>query len=506
MFNILSYIIDGSIISLSIYVLILGWLSLIIISKTYNNIKSVTTISHKIVRQYSLLISILLLYLVLLWWYYYDPYVPSLTINNINNNNNIYNIANIGNIIIGLDGLSLYFGVLIGIIIPISILSGWYFKAIESNLYYIIVLGIGILLLINFLCLELLSFYVLFESTLIPLFLLIGLYGSSNKEKAAYYVLLYTLFGSLFMLLSVCITSYMLKSTSYYVYSNLVLSIDIQTILWLGLFIAIMIKSPLYPLHIWLPVVHSESPLAGSIILAGLVLKLTVYLIIRWLLPVLSEGTLLFTPMIYVICVLTIIIVSLITIVQVDLKVIIAYSSVSHMSVCILGVFANNIIGIEGSYILSIAHGFVSPGLFIAVGGILYDRYHTRIVAYYNGLLSFMPLFSLYFIVLSFANVGTPLSANFIGEFFSLYGAFKSSPILISIATFSVLLAATYQMKLTNRITGGYTANIYNIGDITSRESIMLLSLILPTLFIGIYPQFMINDLYHIISSTIYNI
>ncbi|ANB10906.1 NADH dehydrogenase subunit 4 (mitochondrion) [Sugiyamaella lignohabitans] len=176
------------------------------------------------------------------------------------------------------------------------------------------------------------------------------------------------------------------------------------------------------------------------------------------------------------------------------------------MSVCILGVFANNIIGIEGSYLLSIAHGLVSPGLFMAVGGILYDRYHTRMVAYYNGLLSFMPLFSLYFMVLSFANIGTPLSANFIGEFFSIYGAFKTSPILATMATFSVLLSATYQMKLTNRMTGGYSPNISNIGDLTSRESVMLVSLILPTLFMGMYPQFIMNDLYHIVSSTIYTL
>lgn len=517
---------EGSIIYIGVYILVLSWLVLLVISKNNKNISMVSLsnngiktnnvpvmenmVSAQIVRKYSLLVSIILLYIALLWWYNYDPYVPvTITEAVANESGNVANMEDMnktGWISIGLDGISLYFVLLIGVILPISILSGWYFKSIESNLYYIIVLGLGILLLVNFLCLELLSFYVLFESTLIPLFLLIGLYGSANKEKAAYYVLLYTLFGSLFMLISLCMTSYLLKTTSYYVYSNLILSIDIQTILWLGLFIAIMIKSPLYPLHIWLPVVHSESPLAGSILLAGLVLKLTIYLIIRWLLPVLSEGTLLFTPFVYLICVLTIIIVSLITIIQVDLKVIIAYSSVSHMSVCILGVFANNIIGIEGSYLLSIAHGLISPGLFIAVGGILYDRYHTRIVTYYNGLLSFMPLFSLYFIILSFANVGTPLSANFLGEFFSVYGAFKSSPILASIATLSVLLSATYQMKLTNRITGGYSSYIYNVGDITSRESLMLVSLILPTLLLGIYPQFMLNDLYYILSSSVYSL
>jgi len=223
------------------------------------------------------------------------------------------------------------------------------------------------------------------------------------------------------------------------------------------------------------------------------------------MLPFLSEATILYYPTVYIICILTIIITSLITIVQIDLKVIIAYSSISHMAVCIIGAFSNNIVGIEGSYLLALAHGFISPGLFIAVGGILYDRYHTRILLYYNGLLSYMPIFSFYFIVLSFANIGTPLSANFVGEFLSLYGAFNNSPIFISIAAFSVLLSATYQMKLTSRITGGKPSEYTHVTrDITNRESILLLSTILPALFIGIYPNFILNSLYTNISNILY--
>lgn len=175
------------------------------------------------------------------------------------------------------------------------------------------------------------------------------------------------------------------------------------------------------------------------------------------------------------------------------------------MAVCIIGVFANNIVGIEGSYLLGLAHGFVSPGLFIAVGGILYDRFHTRLVLYYNGLLSYMPIFSLYFIVLSFANIGTPLSANFIGEFLSLYGGFGRSPIFIAIATLSVFLSAVYQFKLTSRITGGIPTPYTKITtDISHRESILLLSTILPTLFIGIYPNFILSSLYTNISNVLY--
>lgn len=445
------------------------------------------------IRRVSLLLSIMILYITIYWWYIYS------------NNGGYELIESVNTILVGIDSVSIYFILLIGLILPLCILGNWNNIKVNIGLYNIIIIILGILLLINFICIDILSFYILFESTLIPLFILIGIYGAENKEKAAYYVLIYTLVSSLFMLISICVTTYLLNTTSYLIYTQYVLSLDIQILLWLGVMLAILVKSPLYPLHIWLPVVHSESPLGGSILLASIVLKLTIYLIIRWMLPFLSEATILYYPTIYIICILTIIITSLITIVQIDLKVIIAYSSISHMAVCIIGVFSNNIIGIEGSYILALAHGFISPGLFIAVGGVLYDRYHTRIMLYYNGLLSYMPIFSFYFIVLSFANIGTPLSANFIGEFLSLYGAFNNSPIFIGIATFSVLLSATYQMKLTSRLTGGRPSEYTQLtADVTNRESILLLSTILPSLLIGLYPNFILNSLYMNISNVLY--
>ena len=338
-----------------------------------------------------------------------------------------------------------------------------------------------------------------------PLFVLIGIFGANNKEKAAYYILIFTFTSSLFMLLSIIVTTYIINNTSYLIYTQLILSLDLQILLWIGIMLGILVKTPLFPFHVWLPVVHSESPLAGSIILAGIILKLTVYLIIRWLLPFLAEASIIFNPTIYVICILTIIYTSLITLVQIDLKVIIAYSSISHMAVCIIGVFANNLLGIEGSYILSLSHGFISPGLFIAVGGILYDRYHTRILMYYQGLLSFMPVFALYLLILSFANIGTPLSGNFIGEFLSLTGAFQRSPIFTTLCTFSILLSACYQMKLTSRLTGGIKSPYIKVTkDLNNRESILMLSTILPCLLIGIYPMFILKGLYTNISNVIY--
>lgn len=386
------------------------------------------------------------------------------------------------------DGIADVLILLTAYLLPIAMISNW--NNIKSNLYFELVLNLGIILLINFMCQDMTSFYVYFEASLAPLFILIGLYGAANKDKAADYILIYTLFSSLFMLLAIALYEVILDNTDYQSTSLLVLSIDLQCILFLGISIGIAVKTPLVPVHTWLPVVHSESPLAGSILLAGVILKLAVYAIIRLILPTLSDASILYTPFVYVICVITIVYTSIITLRQTDLKVIIAYSSISHMAVCILGIFSNTVTGITGSLVLSLAHGFVSPGLFIVVGGILYDRYHNRLIHYFQGLISYMPLLSVYFIILSFANVGTPLSINFIGELLSLSGAINRAPLLGAIGAFSVLLSACYQMKLTNRLTGGIkTPYISLTSDCTYRESFLMLSLIIPTIFLGFFPS-----------------
>ncbi|YCL22017.1 NAD(P)H-quinone oxidoreductase subunit 4 (mitochondrion) [Komagataella phaffii] len=364
-----------------------------------------------------------------------------------------------------------------------------------------------ILMALNFICLDLVSFYILFESTLAPLFLLIGIYGANNKNKAAYYVLIYTLASSLFMLLSIVIYYIIINSTDYIYINNIILSINLQSLLFIGIIIGIAVKTPLMPVHTWLPTVHSESPLGGSILLAGVILKLAIYGVIRLLLPNLSEISMMFTPIIYIISILTLIYSSLITLKQTDLKVIIAYSSISHLAVCMIGIFANNLIGINGSLILCLAHGFVSPALFILVGGILYDRYHNRLINYYQGLSTFMPIFSIYLVVFSFCNTGTPLSGNFVGEFLSITGAVIRHPIIGSLTAASVLLSACYQMKLTNRLTGSVFSQYLHItNDVTNREIFLLNWLLIPTIIIGIYPSFVTNILNLASSTLIYSV
>lgn len=400
------------------------------------------------------------------------------------------------------DGIADIFILLTIYILPLSIISNW--NNINNKLYYELVLNLGIILLINFMCQDMTSFYVYFEAALIPLFIIIGLYGAANKDKAVDYILIYTLFSSLFMLLAIGTYEILIDNTDYQSTSLLVLSIDLQCILFIAISLGIAVKTPIAPFHTWLPVVHSESPLAGSILLAGIILKLAIYAIIRLIIPTLSDASTLYTPFVYVLCVITVIYTSIITLRQTDLKVIIAYSSISHMAICILGILSNSLTGIIGSLVLCIAHGFVSPGLFIIVGGILYDRYHNRLIYYYQGLISYMPYLSIYLLILSFSNIGTPLSVNFIGELLSITGALNKSPYLGFIAAFSVLLSACYQLKLTNRLTGGIkTPYIKLTSDCTNRETMLMLSLIIPTLFFGIFPNYIIDMLWSV-SSLLY--
>uniref|UniRef100_E3VW09 NADH-ubiquinone oxidoreductase chain 4 n=1 Tax=[Candida] alai TaxID=434040 RepID=E3VW09_9ASCO len=395
------------------------------------------------------------------------------------------------------DGIADLFILLTAYLIPLSLISNW--NNIKSLIYFELVFNLGIIIILNFMVQDMISFYIYFEASLAPLFIMIGLYGANNKDKASDYILLYTLLSSLFMLLAIALYEIIVNNTDYQNASLIMLSLDLQCILFIGISLGIMVKTPLVPLHTWLPVVHSESPLAGSILLAGIILKLAIYAIIRLILPTLSEATIIYTPIVYIICIITIIYTSLITLRQTDLKVIIAYSSISHMAVCILGILANNSLGITGSLILSFAHGLVSPGLFIIVGGILYDRYHNRLIYYYNGLITYMPILSIYLIILSFCNVGTPLSINFIGEILSLGGALSKSPLIGSIAIISVLLSASYQMKLTNRLTGGIkTPYIKLTADVTFRENILMLLIIIPTIWFGLFPNSIINITWNI--------
>jgi len=413
-------------------------------------------------------------------------------------------------IYLGVDGLSIYFILLTTIIMPIAILSNW--NSIQSKnvlSFVIIMLLLETLLLAVFLVLDILLFYIFFESILPPLFLLIGLFGSSNKVRASFYLFLYTLLGSLFMLLSIIVMSSIMGTTDFDALSKANFSYVTQLFLFYGIFIAFAVKTPVIFLNTWLLKAHVESPLSGSIILAGIVLKLSLYGIFRLMLPLLPKASLNYTYIVYVIGVITIIYASFSTLRTIDIKELIAYSSVSHAAVYLIGAFSNTVQGIEGAILLGLAHGFVSPGLFICAGGILYDRSSTRLITYYRGMAQVMPVFSILFLILSLGNSGTPLTLNFLGEFMSLYGAFERMPILGVLASTSIVLSAAYTMFMYNRIAFGGSYSIYfveNIGDVTRREFIMLLVFVVLTVLFGIYPAPILDGLHYSVTSLIYTI
>ncbi len=409
---------------------------------------------------------------------------------------------------LGVDGLSIYFVLLTTIIIPISLLSNW--SSISENIrsYVIIILLLETLLLGVFLVLDILLFYIFFESILPPLFILIGLFGSSNRVRASFYLFLYTLLGSLFLLLSILTMSSIMGTTDFDALYKTNFNYFTQLFLFYGIFIAFAVKTPTIFLNTWLLKAHVESPLGGSIILAGIVLKLSLYGILRLILPLLPKASLDYTYIVYLIGVITIIYASLSTLRTIDVKELIAYSSVSHAAVYLLGVFSNTIQGIEGGITLGLAHGFVSSGLFICAGGVLYDRSKTRLITYYRGIAQIMPLFSVLFFILCLGNAGTPLTLNFIGEFMSIYGTFERLPLLGVFASSSIVFSAAYTIFMFNRIAfaGSYSKFFrVNIPDLNKREFFILLTLVLFTVVLGIYPAPILDGLHYSVSTLIYN-
>ena len=408
---------------------------------------------------------------------------------------------------LGLDSLSIYFVLLTTIIMPISLLSNW--TSISENVrsFVIVILLLETLLLAVFLVLDILLFYVFFESILPPLFILIGLFGSSNRVRASFYLFLYTLLGSLFLLLSILTISSIMGTTDFDALSKTNFNYFTQLFLFYGIFIAFAVKTPTIFLNTWLLKAHVESPLAGSIILAGIVLKLSLYGILRLILPLLPKASLDYTYIVYLIGVITIIYASFSTLRTIDVKELIAYSSVSHAAVYLMGVFSNTIQGIEGSITLGLAHGFVSSGLFICAGGVLYDRSSTRLITYYKGVAQIMPLFSIIFFILCLGNCGTPLTLNFLGEFMSLYGTFERLPLLGALAASSIVFSAAYTIYMFNRIAFAGTYSKYfivNIPDLNKREFHILLTLVTLTIVLGIYPAPILDGLHYSVSSLIY--
>ena len=402
------------------------------------------------------------------------------------------------NITLGIDGISLFFLLLTTMLIPICILTSW--SSVKKNLkeYLIAFLLLEFFLIGVFCILDLLLFYIFFESVLIPMFLIVGVWGSRERKiLASYYFFLYTLLGSVIMLLCILYIYYQVGTTDYEVLLTFSFSKLEQKFLWFAFFLAFASKVPMVPVHLWLPEAHVEAPTAGSVILAGVLLKLGTYGFIRYSLPLFPNASFFFTPLVYTMSVIGIIYTSFTAIRQSDFKRIIAYTSIAHMNLVMLGIFSFNSIGIEGAIFQSLSHGFVASALFLVIG-IVYDRYHTRIVKYYSGLVSVMPIYISIFVFFTMANISFPGTSSFVGEFLILTGSFKCSTSVTFLGATGVIIGGAYSLWLLNRIAFGNLKVKYckKFIDLNKKEFLCFVPLILGTLVLGIAPNVVLTSVH----------
>jgi proton-translocating NADH-quinone oxidoreductase chain M len=377
-------------------------------------------------------------------------------------------------------------------------LASWNSVKIYVKEYMIAFLVMESLLVIVFCILDLLLFYVFFESVLIPMFLIVGVWGSRERKiRAAYMLFLYTLIGSVLMLLAILLMYSIAGTTDYQVLLTTPFNESLQKLLWIAFFASFAVKVPMVPVHIWLPEAHVEAPTAGSVILAGVLLKLGSYGLIRFSLPLFPSATVFFTPLVYTMAAIAVVYTSLTAIRQTDIKRIIAYASVAHMNVILIGMFAMNAQGLEGAMIQQLAHGFVASALFLCVG-VLYDRHHTRLVKYYGGMAHTMPVFVTVFLFFTMGNIAMPLTAGFVGEFLILVGAFQANTTIAVLGATGMVLGGGYSLWLFNRIAYGNlkVQALKAFSDMNRREFVIQFPLILGTLVMGIYPEIFLDPMH----------
>jgi proton-translocating NADH-quinone oxidoreductase chain M len=402
------------------------------------------------------------------------------------------------NFFIGVDGISLFFVLLTTLLVPLCLLASWNSVKIYVKEYMIAFLVMESLLVIVFCILDLLLFYVFFESVLIPMFLIVGVWGSRERKiRAAYMLFLYTLIGSVLMLLAILLMYSIAGTTDYQVLLTTPFNESLQKLLWIAFFASFAVKVPMVPVHIWLPEAHVEAPTAGSVILAGVLLKLGSYGLIRFSLPLFPSATVFFTPLVYTMAAIAVVYTSLTAIRQTDIKRIIAYASVAHMNVILIGMFAMNAQGLEGAMIQQLAHGFVASALFLCVG-VLYDRHHTRLVKYYGGMAHTMPVFVTVFLFFTMGNIAMPLTAGFVGEFLILVGAFQANTTIAVLGATGMVLGGGYSLWLFNRIAYGNlkVQALKAFSDMNRREFVIQFPLILGTLVMGIYPEIFLDPMH----------
>ena len=402
------------------------------------------------------------------------------------------------NLNLGVDGISIFFLILTTLLIVLCLLTSW--NSIKFNLkeYLISFLVMEFFLIGVFCVLDLLLFYIFFESVLIPMFLIIGIWGSRERKiRASYFFFLYTLLGSVLMLLSILYIYSQVGTTDYEVLLTFSFSKVEQYVLWVTFFLSFATKVPMVPVHLWLPEAHVEAPTAGSVILAGVLLKLGTYGLIRFSLPLFPEASFYFSPIVYIFAAIGIVYTSFTAIRQSDFKRIIAYTSVAHMNLVILGIFSFNVIGLEGAILQSLSHGFVASALFLIIG-VVYDRHGTRMVKYYGGLVHLMPIYAFVFLFFTMANIGLPGTSSFVGEFLILVGSFKANTSITFIGATGMIVGGCYSLWLFNRIVYGNLKTQYfnKFLDLTKREFMVFLPLMFGTLIIGVIPNIFLDSIH----------
>ena len=390
----------------------------------------------------------------------------------------------------GVDGISVLFVLLSTALTPICILASWESVRFRVREYMIAFLVLETMMVGMFSAMDFVVFYMFFEGVLIPMYLIIGVWGGTRRVYASFKFFLYTFAGSVLMLLALLAMWYVAGTTDIPTLMHTAVPRSLQTWAWLAFFASFAVKMPMWPVHTWLPDAHVEAPTAGSVILAGVLLKMGAYGFIRFSIPMLPEASQTFAPMMLALGVIAVLYTSAVAFAQTDMKKLIAYSSVAHMGVVIIGLFTFNVQGIQGALFQMLAHGVVSAALFLCVG-VIYDRIHTRDIVRYGGLATRMPAYALFFLLFTMASVGLPGTAGFVGEFLVLVGAFKVSFWLALLGSAGMILGAVYMLYLYRRIVFGTITrdDLRGILDLSPREIAIFTPLIALTLWMGIYPS-----------------
>ena len=390
----------------------------------------------------------------------------------------------------GVDGISVLFIILTTFLMPLCILASWETVNDRVREYMIAFLMLETLMIGVFCALDLVLFYLFFEGGLVPMFIIIGVWGGLRRIYASFKFFLYTLLGSVLMLVAMIAMYGAAGTTDIPTLLTFPFSSQLQTWLWLAFFASFAVKLPMWPVHTWLPDAHVEAPTAGSVVLAGILLKMGGYGFLRFSLPMFPDASEFFTPFVFVLSIMAVIYTSLVALMQEDLKKLIAYSSVAHMGFVTIGIFAVNAQGISGGIFQMLSHGVVSAALFLVVG-VVYDRMHTREIAAYGGLVNRMPMFAAVFMVFALANVGLPGTSGFIGEILSLVGVYQVNTWVAFFATTGVVLSAAYMLWVYRRVVFGALEKkaLQAIADLNAREVAIFVPLVAATIFLGFYPS-----------------